>query len=178
MVQVLRELRHQDRHCLAETRVLDVLGVLLVPRRQQAGNATRDGRRHLVVLVSRVGVHAVVHAVDLLDEPVVHSVLNHLQRRLVELALAELLDDPLSEVLPTTPHSPPQRTHETRRTQLRLVVRIVRLGEAPLMMIEVVPTSSTPQHTLLLRVVLSSDVDDDGTLFENTLVASANNDCR
>lgn len=114
MVQVFRELRHHDRHRLAEARVLDVLGVLLVPRRKQTGNAARDGRRHLVVLLPRIRVHAVVHAVDLLDEAVVHSVLNHLQRRFVEVALAELLDDSLSEVLPTMSYIPLHNLHETR----------------------------------------------------------------
>ena len=182
-MDMLSEFAGHQRHRHSETLQLDI-GLLLmdrkggdrirlIPSRVETQYALRHGGRHSVVTLARVGIHAVVHSINLLHEAVVHLHPKGPQNGVIKGLVAVVLKNRLSEVLPTEHQGETMALHQTRRTQLCLVFFIERFKEALLVMVEVFATHSTPIESIRIEVIAPTNINNDIALLQDIRIAGS-----
>ena len=182
-MDMLSEFAGHQRHRHSETLQLDI-GLLLmdrkggdrirlIPSRVETRYALRHGGRHSIVTLACVGIHAVVHSINLLHEAVVHLHPKRLQNGVIKGLVAVVLKNRLSEVLPPAHQGETRTLHQTRRTQLCLVLFIERFKEALLVMVEVFATHSTPIESIRIDVIAPTNINNNIALLQDIRIAGS-----
>ena len=182
-MDMLSKFAGHQRHRHSETLQLNI-GLLLtdrkgadrirlIPSGVETRHALRHGCRHSIVTLARVGIHAVVHSINLLHEAVVHLHPKGLHSSVIKGLVAVVLKNRLSEVLPTEHQGEKRALHQTGGTQLRLVLFIERFKEALLVMVEVLATHSAPIESPRIDVIAPTNINNDIALLQDIRIAGS-----